>query len=116
MSDTINIFSQDIRNRVRVTHPKIKGVWVEFFDDVPAKFENEYKQKESELGNIEIGYWSATQTIADWSIGDQDGNKLPIAPESLHLMPLKLQRWIIEKSVEVTLLDSEEEKKSSQPD
>ena len=108
--DTVNIFSQDIRNVIRYDLESIKGCWVELYDDVTV---NQIEKAESVKNDESIG--SATEIlcsqIANWNLADTDG-KLDISVENLKRLPVKMVIEISKLQAKAINPESFTEKKS----
>ncbi len=112
MNQLIDVVSKEAFGKIKKEVPFVKGAEATFYSDVSGNFGEQLAKKRKELGEADSGYWSAVQTIADWNFSDKEGKKLPITTESLKKLPLKLQKWIFEKSTEAILVDVEVKKKS----
>lgn len=88
--------------------PFMKGAWVEFYDDVPANYNEQVKKFAKEPGKL--GAWIIKQLVADWNLFDGD-KKYEISEKAIEQLPPRLARWLIDRANDVLTNTGVEEKK-----
>lgn len=106
----VNVLDRSVLGERTLQVPWIEGAEITFLDDVPGNFSEQLEKQRKPLGDTGVGYWSAVQTIVKWNFAGEDGKVLEISVENLKKLPLKLQKWIFQKSTEVLLTDEERKK------
>jgi len=114
MKQLINVVAKESFGKIVKQVPFLQGAEVTFFTDVPGSFGEQLEKKRKELGEVDAGYWSALETIAEWNFAGEDGKELPLSVDSFKKLSLKLQKWIFEESQKAVITDEEYKKKSSE--
>lgn len=111
--DTINIFSTDLRGKVKKEYTSIPGVWVVFYDDTTF---DTLKKIEDSAGDdkLKSSMMLLQSQIESWNFADKKG-KLPISVESLQRLPTKLLKWLSDTSREVLNPEQIEKEKKNSP-
>jgi hypothetical protein len=99
MSELVNVFSPDIRKKIKKEVPTIEGAWVEFYDDLLAGEIQDFsgdinKMSEKEKGNQ--GYEFVKTMISDWNFADLDEKKMEITVKNIRRLPLRVQGFLAE--------------------
>lgn len=106
----VNVLDRSVLGERTIEVPWIEGAEITFLDDVPGNFSEQLEKKRKELGDVDVGYWSTVQTIVRWNFSGENGKLLKISIDNLKKLPMKLQKWIIQRSTEVLLTDEERKK------
>lgn len=106
----VNVLDRNVLGERTLEVPWIEGAEITFLDDVPGNFSEQLESRRKDLGDTDVGYWSAVQTVVRWNFANEKGEVLEISIENLKKLPLKLQKWIFQKSTEVLLTDEERKK------
>jgi hypothetical protein len=107
MTELVNVFSNDIRKKVKYEVPNIAGAWVEFYDDLLGEHQKLLTEKQEDK---DAGFIIAQLMISDWNLADKDSKKLDITVENIKRLPFKVQIWLANTSSNI-LLSVREEKK-----
>lgn len=106
MSDTVQVFGVDIRNKVRRDFPFVVGAWVEFWDD--AIMRNVLQaQDASDKTSTKDALSIIVDQIADWNFSDETNTKVTVSIEAVELLGVKSLKWLSETAVEVTNIASQ---------
>ena len=99
--ELVNVFSPDIRKRIKRDVPTIEGAWVEFYDDFLAGEVQELGKAMSEEEKSDRGYEFIRSLIADWNFAGTDGKKLDITVENIKKLPVRVQTFLATAGADV---------------
>lgn len=108
----INVFSQDLRGKVRKEVSFLPGAWVVFFDDITAG-DISAAQNAKDSQELDTNLALIFNGIAEWNFADEKGNILPVSIDSLKRLPLKFITWLATAQSEVMQNLTEDKKKES---
>ncbi len=111
--DTVNVFAQDLRGKVKKDCPQIKGAWVEFYDDITVGAIDAAQEAQA-TSNISKTLELLVLQIADWNFADENG-PLPISIDSLKRLPLSLIKWLSQTQADLLSSGEVEAKKKDLP-
>lgn len=121
MTDTVNVFSPDLRNKVKRTVDFLPTAWVEFYDDITMdviekaqELKTAFEKPDQNISeSMSKNYDVMISQICSWNFADTEGKVLPINADTLKKLPYRFIKWISDTESELLNSPAIEDKKKS---